>query len=310
MPKTTGRIESVLGLDVAKETVTLHDRLTGQTTTVANTPQALLEVLAPFRDRQLAVCEATGGHEDQLMAVLAGLGIPAHRGDGGRISAFARSLRRAKTDRLDAIMLAQYGAERGESLQRHAPSRDEQAQLAALVHRRIDLVEARKIERTRAKAPRAGLVEATFARAIAFLDEEIARIDAAIKALFAMAKDLARRKDILETIPGIAHNIASTLVALMPELGSASRRRAASLAAVAPHPRDSGTTSQARRTTGGRRMLRPILFIAALTAVRGKNTLAAFFQKLVAKGKPKRLALVAVMRKIVIIANARLAQAK
>lgn len=309
MPKTSGRIESVIGLDVAKETVTLHDHLTGQTTTVANTPQALLDALAPFRDRQLAVCEATGGHEDQLMAVLAALAIPAHRGDGGRISAFARSLRRAKTDRLDAMMLAQYGVERGESLQRHAPARDEHAQLAALVHRRIDLVEARKIERTRAKAPRAGLVEASFARAIAFLDEEIARIDAAIKALFAMAKDLAKRKDILETIPGVAHTIASTLVALMPELGSASRRRAASLAAVAPHPRDSGTTNQARRTTGGRKMLRPILFIAALTAVRGKNTLAAFFQKLVAKGKPKRLALVAVMRKIIVVANARLAQA-
>ena len=309
MPKISGRIESVIGLDVAKETITLHDRSTGLTTTIANTLEAMLEALAPLRDRHLAVCEATGGHEDQLLAVLTSLGIPVHRGDGGRISAIARSFRRAKTDRIDAIMLAQYGAERGENLQRHAPPRDEHAQLAALVHRRIDLVEARKIERTRAKAPRAGLMEASFARAIAFLDAEIERTDAAIKALFAMATDLAARKAILETIPGIAHTIASTLIALMPELGNTSRRRAASLAAVAPHPRDSGTSNQARRTTGGRRMLRPILFIAALTAIRGHNPLASFFKKLVANGKPKRLALVAVMRKIIVIANARLAHA-
>ena len=125
-------------------------------------------------------------------------------------------------------MLAQYGAERGETLQRHTPARHEHAELAALVHRRIDLVEARKIERTRAKAPRASLVEDTFARAIAFLNEEIARIDAAIKALFAVAKDLAARKVVLETIPGIAHTVASTLIALMPEFGSASRRFAGS----------------------------------------------------------------------------------
>lgn len=309
MPRTFERIESVIGLDVAKETVTLHDCLTGRTITVANTPEALLEALAPLRDRKLAVCEATGGHEDGLLVVLSSLGIPAHRGDGGKISAFARSLRRAKTDRIDAQMLAQYGAERGETLQKHVPGGQAHARLTALIHRRIDLIEARKIERTRAKAPRAGLAEASFARAIAFLDAEIERIDKAIKRLFETAQHLAARKAILETIPGIAHTTASTLVALMPELGGSSRRRVASLAAVAPHPRDSGTTNQPRKTTGGRRMLRPILFIAALTAVRGNNPLAAFFRKLVGNGKPKRLALVAVMRKIIVIANARLAQA-
>lgn len=308
MPKTPERIESVIGLDVAKDTVTLHDRLTGITITVPNTPDALLDALTPYRDRRLAVCEATGGYEDRVLAVLAGLGIPAHRGDGGKISAFARSLRRAKTDRIDAGMLAQYGAERGDTLPRHVPAARAHAQLAALVHRRIDLVEARKIEKTRAKAPRAGEVEASFARAIAFLNDEIARIEQEIQALFEAEESLAARKAILETIPGIAHATAAALVALMPELGGTSRRRAAALAAVAPHPRDSGTSNQARRTTGGRRVLRPILFIAALTAIRGHNPLASFFQTLVARGKPKRLALVAVMRKIIVIANARLAQ--
>jgi transposase len=309
MPKTHHRIESVIGLDVAKETVTLHDGQTGATLTVENTLEALLEVLSPLKDRALAVLEATGGYEDHLLAALVSLAIPAHRGDGGKISAFARSLGRAKTDAIDARMLALYGAERGKTLSRHAPAPDNQAKLVALVRRRIDLVEARKIERTRAKAPRAALADGSFARAIAFLEGEIAWVDAAIKALIDGDDGLKLRKATLETIPGVAHVTAAALVALMPELGGVTRRRAASLAAVAPHPRDSGTTRLRRKTTGGRRNLRPILFIAALTAVRGHNKLAAFFRKLVNAGKPKRLALVAVMRKMIVIANARLASA-
>ncbi len=308
MPKTYERIESAIGLDVAQKTVTLYDSVTERTLTIDNTPEALLEALAPLRGRALAVCEATGGHEDRLLAALASLAIPVHRGDGGKISAFAKSLGRAKTDTIDARMLALYGLERGQTLSRYVPEQDSHVRLAALVRRRIDLVEARKIERTRAKAPRAELARASLNRALAFLDEEIGRIDQEIRELFALAQDLAARKAVLETIPGIAHVTAATLVALMPELGRITRRRAASLAALAPHPRDSGTTNLRRKTTGGRRSLRPILFIAALAATRADNKLATFFNRLVRAGKPKRLALVATMRKIIVVANARLAQ--
>lgn len=308
MPQTHRQIESVIGLDVSQKTVTLHDRQTDQTLTVDNNLDALFAALAPLRDRALAVCEATGGHEDQLLAVLGRLGIPVHRGDGGKISAFARSLGRAKTDQIDARMLALYGVERGRTLVRYAPEHENHVQLAALVRRRIDLVEARKIERTRAKAPRAHLAKDSIARLIAFLTSEIVALDRQIKTLLAGDAVLARRKATLETIPGIAAVISASLIALMPELGYITRRQAASLAALAPHPKDSGTTNLRRKTTGGRRALRPILFIAALTAARGNNKLATFYQKLVKAGKPTRLALVATMRKIIVIANARLAQ--
>lgn len=309
MPQPTPRIESAIGFDASQETVTLHDRLSGQTLTVENAFAPLHAAIEPFKDRELAVCEATGGHEDALLAALFAHGVPTHRGDGGKISAFARSLGRAKTDRIDARMLARYGAERGDSLQRHVPPQENQLRLTALVRRRMELVEARKIERTRAKAPRAGLIEASLARAIAFLDQEIETIDAQIASLCQASPETARRKAVLEAIPGIGHVTAATLLGLIPELGLISRRRAAALAAVAPHPRDSGATSKPRTTTGGRRPLRPVLFIAALAAVRGDNRFAAFYRKLVAIGKPKRLALVAVMRKIVVVANARLAHA-
>lgn len=308
MPISPSRREGLVGIDVAKASVVIYDQITDTYSTVANTLDDLIGALTPLAHRDLAVCEATGGHEDNLLAALHSLGIPLHRADGGRLSAYARSLRRAKTDRIDAKMLARYGLERGPALQRHAPKDQNESNLVALVRRRIDLVELRKIERTRAKAPRAGLIADFIARAIDFLDAEIQQLDACIRDLLENTPRLARRRAKLETIPGVGTQTATTLIATMPELGTLSRRKAASLAAVAPHPRDSGSSSPKRITTGGRRQLRPVLFIAALAATRGQNAIATFYRRLIANGKPKRLALVAVMRKIITIANARLAQ--
>ena len=115
-------IDTVLGLDVAQDTIALHDLTTGKTLTLINQPEALRAGLLPFRDRQLAVCEATGGHEAKLLAVLSELSIPVHRADGGKINAFSRSLHLAKTDRLDAKTLALYGRERGATLSRASRS--------------------------------------------------------------------------------------------------------------------------------------------------------------------------------------------
>jgi transposase len=309
MPKLADRIESVIGLDVSRDTVTFHDLATGTTAEIANTPEALLEGLAPYADRALAVCEATGGYEDALLATALALGLPIHRGDGGRISAFARSLQRAKTDRIDARMLALYGSERGANLATHAPSGSLQVELAALVRHRMDLVALRKTTRTRAKAPRAWIVAASHERVIACLDREIEETEAAIAKAIDADQKLRRRAAIVNTIPGVGPVVGPVLLALMPELGRMTRKRAASLAAVAPHPRESGKTNLPGQTSGGRRELRPILFQAALAAARGDNILATFYHRLVEAGKSKRLALVAVMRKIIVIANARLAHA-
>jgi len=298
----------VVGCDVAKHSVTLHDLASGRTFTVDNEPEALGQALAAFRGHDLAVCEATGGHEDVLLGVLHGLSIPAHRGHGTQISAYARSFGLAKTDRIDARVLALYGRERGPRLARWRPVDEDSLQLVALVRRRMDLVELRKAERTRAGGPRAAAVAASLTRSLAFLDAEIAELDDRIRDCVTASSRLEARSRVLRDLPGVGDTIAAGLLALMPELGTLDRRRAASLAAVAPHPRDSGTIRKHRTTSGGRRELRPMLFLAALTAVRGKNVLADFYRRLVEAGKPKRLALTAVMRKIVVIANARLAQ--
>lgn len=300
--------EGIIGIDVASATVAIYDQTTNTHASVANQLDVLVDALAPLRDRALAVCEATGGYEDKLLIALERLGIPVHRADGRRLNAYARSIGPAKTDRIDAQMLARYGRERFDRLAHHSPTGEAQAELVALIRRRIELVEIRKIERTRAKAPRAHLVADSIASLLAVLDQQIESIDTHIRALFARTAKLEQRCRMLQTIPGVGQQTAITLLALMPELGILTRRSAASLAAVAPHPRDSGTSNAPRRTTGGRRCLRPILFIAALSAIRGSNTLATFYRRLLDNGKAKKTAIVAVMRKIVIIANARLQQ--
>ena len=301
-------IQSVVGVDVAKDTVTFHDLPSGQTVTVANTRAALLAAFEPLGDRELVVSEATGGHEDTLLAVLVTLGLPAHRAAGARVHAFARSLHSAKTDRLDAAVLARYGAERGAGLARWAPLAYHRGTLAALTARRRTLVEARKAERTRAKAPREAFIRASVERAIAFLDGEIVAIEADIACILDTVPELAAQKAVLKTVPGFGDVVTANVLALMPELGTLTRRKAAALAGLAPHPKDSGITNARRRTTGGRRAMRPILFIAALTAVRGQSPIRDFYKRLLANAKSKRLALVAVMRKLIVIANARLAE--
>lgn len=161
-------------------------------------------------------------------------------------------------------------------------------------------------EKNRLKAPRSGLIATDIKDHIAELDRRIAAIEAQIETLIRNDRGLHRRERVLRSIPGIGSTIAALLIAAMPELGTINRRQAASLAGCAPHPRDSGKINGYRAASGGRRHLRPALFIAALTAIRGDNPLAAAYKALLAAGKPKRLALGAIMRRIITIANARL----
>jgi len=305
------QIESVLGIDVSKDTVTLHDLATGRRATVPNTRLALTEALEALPGCELAVCEATGGYEDTLLAVLTALAIPAHRADGARVKAFLRSHgKRAKTDAIDAEGLALFGRERGAGLPRWRPASEDQAELVALVERRRDLVAIRAAEKNRRNAPRSAsgsaLVREDIEAHIAELDRRIGAIDARIAGLLAGSAELAPRAKVLRSVPGIGPMLAPFLLAGMPELGSIGQGQAASLAGLAPHPRQSGKTDGHRTTRGGRRFLRPPLFLAALAATRADNHLAQFYKRLLAAGKPKRLALVAVMRKIIVIANARL----
>jgi transposase len=310
MTRSTDEIQTALGFDVSQDSVTLSDRPTGQILTIANETDALRAALEPLRDRDLAVCEATGGHEDRLLSVLHDLGIPAHRADAAKVKAYIRSFgKRAKTDAIDARWLARYALDRGSTLARWQPPRPAQAQIETLVARRLDLVAMKSQELNRLKAPRGHLIADDIRGHILELETRITAIEDRINDLIAQHDDFTIRADALRSVPGIGPVLAPMLIATMPELGFINRRQAASLAGCAPHPSDSGKLNAHRHPSGGRRQIRPALFIAALAAARGKNPLGDAYNALLSAGKPKRLALAAIMRKIITVANARIRDA-
>lgn len=292
MTKSLTEIQSALGLDISRDSITLFESRSGRTLTVANNAEDLRTVLASL-DLQLpmlAVCETTGGNEDKALSVLFQLAIPVHRADAAKVKAYIRSFgARAKTDAIDARWLAQYGLDRNATLTRWQPAAAAQGHMQLLVARRADLVAMRVQEKNRLKAPRAAAIAANIEGHIAELDQRITALETEMAELIEKNEALAAREAVLRSVPGIGPVLARLLLALMPELGAVNRRQAASLAGCAPHPRDSGKTNRHRTTAGGRRQIRPALFVAALTAVRGDNPLAAAYKALVKRRLQKEV---------------------
>jgi transposase len=295
----------VLGADVAKDAIVFHDSVTRGCFSLANSPAELGQALASYADYDWLVCETTGGYERQLLEAAEAVGLRACRADAAQVKAFIASHGgRAKTDRIDAAWLSRYGCDRAARLTAwRAPEPHRQAFADLMGHRR-HLLAQRTQAKNRRSAPGGAALRPLLDEQIAFLTDQIRRIDAQLETIIDAAPDLARDEQLLRAIPGIGPVAARTLVGLMPELGALGPKQAASLAGLAPHPHDSGQSHRRRRMSGGRATLRPVLFMAALSAARSHPALSHFYLRLVNAGKPKRLALAAVARKLLVIANA------
>ena len=292
-----------IGCDVGKAEIVVFDSASGKTTSLPNRADALAAFAASLDPAALVVCEPTGGYEAALLDAMVAAGRAAHRADARKVKAFIRSLGiLGKSDAIDAKALAQYGRERHDRLTRWQPREQHRDQLQLLVSMRRDLVRQRVAHRNRRQAPGAAPVAARLQRIIATLDAEIA----GIRALIDACDTLAQTVHTLTDIAGIGQTTAAQLTALMPELGSLNRKQAAALAGLAPHPKQSGTNNAYRRTRGGRPEVKHTLFMAALAAARHNPTLNTFYKRLISNGKKPIVALVAVMRKLITIANARL----
>ena len=249
------------------------------------------------------VLEATGGLERPVVAALQAVGLHPAVLNPRWLRAYARGIGQvAKTDRLDAQLLAEVG-------QTHQPPARPQPDAAAyalrdVVARRRQLVRLCTAERNRrAQAPAGSVVRATIDAMLACLDAQLARIDAAVADQIAADPAWRARAARLQTIPGIVPIVAQTLVAGLPELGTLNRRQVASLAGVAPMNRDSGTLRGVRTIQGGRAPVRCALYMAVLSGVRFNPVLRAHYVQLCAQGKPKKVALTACMRKLLCICN-------
>lgn len=298
-----------IGCDVGKAAIVVHDSRTQRTIVVNNTASDIAAFARRLEPTCLVVCEATGGHERALLAALLKAGIPCHRADGRRVKAFIRSLGRlAKTDQIDAAGLAAYGRERHATLSRWQAHDTARERLSTLVRTRADLVATRAEYRTRRTAPQAAPSQPFLDAVIATLDAQIKAVDKDLKAELRRHQPLAAAVAVLCSIKGIGFTTAVGLIALMPELGTLDRRQIASLGGLAPHPHQSGQLDKRRFVHGGRYAVKALLFMAALSAIRCHPELRAFYRRKLAEGKVKMVALVAVMRKLLVICNAVLKQ--
>jgi transposase len=300
----------VVGIDVSKAEFCVAIDPSGETWTSATTATAIDALVARVgaMTPQLIVLEATGGYELAVAGACATAGLPVAVVNPRQVRAFAQALgRTAKTDAIDAAVLALFGA-RVRPEPRVMPDAATQA-LADLITRRRQLLEMLVAERQRlAQAPSTGPVTRDLRSHIRWLERRLADVDDDLGQAIQASPVWRVHEDLLRTVPGIGPTTARTLLAELPELGRLDRRAIAALVGVAPFNCDSGQQRGRRRIAGGRASVRACLYMAALVASRRNPTLAAFYQRLRAHGKPAKVALVAVMRKLLTILNAMIKQ--
>ena len=297
-------MDRFIGIDVAKATLDIAALPEGDTWSVTNDEPGLAELvprlvlLAPT----LVVLEATGGFETAAVAALAKGGLPVVVVNPRQVRDFAKALGRlAKTDRLDAAILAEF-AQRVRPAPRPLLAAAAQV-LDALLTRRRQLIEMLTAEKNRlgfARDP----VKRDITQHIRWLEKRLTNVEGDLQAAVAASPLSRAQEDLLRSVPGVGRVTSVTLLAELPELGRLSRREIASLVGVAPLNRDSGTLRGKRLVWGGRAPVRAALYMAALVGIRHNPVLRRFYDRLRAAGKPFKVAATACMRKLLTILNA------
>lgn len=299
-----------VGIDMGKFSFVVSQHSSKVTTEYENSSVGIAQFINEHHDilpESFCVLETTGGYELELAYSLLAHGFKVHRADTRKVKNFIRSFgSTAKTDALDAKALAAYACERHEKLNLFEVQSRERLELFQLVQRRNDLKMTLVAEKNRLQAPTNTFIKDSISAVIAAINEQVTLITDQINLIIKNDPILKKKKEALKTVPGIGDVIAFELLTRLPELGSLCRRKIASLAGVAPRSNDSGTFNGYRRTGHGRSGIKPILFLAAMSARNSKTQLKEFYEKLINKGKKKMVALTALMRKVLIIANARL----
>jgi transposase len=303
------KVKSNAGIDVSKSWLDAHVLPAGQSLRVPNTRDGIRKLkrwLSAF-DPALVVVEATGKWHRHLRRSLHASGMAVAVVDPFRVRAFAKAQGiLAKTDRLDASVLAQFAAVMTPVIRPPAPEAMEE--LAELVGARDSAVAAETALKNQLSAATSKFLKRQLALRIASLAKAITALEREILARIKADEALARRYAILTSIPGVGFVVAATLIAGLAELGTCSAKQASMLAGLAPIADESGERQGVRVVWGGRPRIRRTLYLAALAAARFNADMTAFYRRLIDNGKPAKLAIVAVARKLVILANTLITQ--
>jgi transposase len=300
----------VVGIDVAKDKVDACIRSLSLRQTWPSTAEGRRKLIAWLRKHQVgkAVMEASGGYERAWAKVLRPAGIEVRIVDPKRVRNFARSAGRlAKNDAIDAEMIGWFAETFTEApSQAHDAARE---QLVAIVNARQALLEIQTKLQNRCEHAAPEPVQKTHARLLKTIALEVARLEAAIAAQIKATPALEQLAEILESVPGIGRITSAGLIAAMPELGQVNNKVAAALLGAAPYDDDSGRRQGERHIKGGRRKIRNLFYMACLgAATRHNPVLKAFYRRLIANGKKPKVALVACMRKLIVILNTMIAR--
>ncbi len=292
------------GVDVGRDFLDVGLAPSGRVFRTANGPKGVQTVIERLRREGVGrvVLESIGGYGARLVRALAEAGFQVGVIDPKRIRALRIAEgRKAKTDRLDAKLIARFALLMQDAA-RPVPSA-KAFEIRALSTRRRQLVEMIAMEKVRLKQTLDEAVAASCRQIIALLSEERAKVEDLLQAELLADAAGVERSSLLQTIPGVGPAVSMTLMADLPELGSLDRKAIASLAGLAPHPNQSGTRTGQAHISGGRPCVRAALYLAAVSAVRTDNGFRREYQAMRQAGKPAKVALVAIARKIVVAAN-------
>lgn len=295
-----------IGIDVSKTQLDVAQRPEGQRHVFFQTPVGIERLVVHMQslNPSAIVLEATGGLEIPVASALAVAGLPVAVVNPRQVRDFAKATGRlAKTDAIDAQVLARF-AEAVRPVPRQLPDAATH-EFSALLSRRRQLIEMRVAEHNRlGSAPRR--IQQQIRKHLTWLDRQVAAIEEELAQRIKSTPIWRERDNLLQSVPGVGPTLSRTLVAELPELGTLTRHQIAALVGVAPLNRDSGTFRGRRTTWGGRAVVRAVLYMGTLAAVRWNPALKAFYQRLRAAGKAPKVALVACMRKLLTILNAML----
>lgn len=301
----TDMIPQTVGVDISKDTLDVHVFPAGLTRRLANTAKGFAGLIAWLKDFSVTriVFEPTGTYHRAFERRLAEAGLPLVKINPRQARRFAEAIgTHAKTDRVDAAMLARLGAMLKPPIRPAVnPALDEMKELHIA---RQALIKDRVAAQNRAHTRRSALLKRQAADRLRQIERQIAAIDAALRAHLKSDPALKARFDILLSIPGLGETTALAIIIDMPELGHIEHKCVSSLAGLAPMARDSGQRTGKRFIRGGRAQVRQALYMPALVAARFNADLKAKYRALIAAGKPAKVALTAIMRKLLILANA------
>jgi len=298
-----------VGVDVSKKRLDVHILPLKCSFAFANTKHGIKKLMNFLKSYDVVqvVCEASGGYESLMLDMLKAQEFKTWSVEPRRIKAFIYSEgKRAKTDTIDAQMIALFASQK---VNPHEKIYEKHPKLHILVNRKKDFVEMITMERLRLQHPNENCKYSIKAH-IAFMEKQVKSLEKAINKLISDDHELKKKINILESMPGVGRITSATFISELPELGNISNKQISSLVGVAPHPHESGQSKRKTSATGGRCLPRSALFMVALVASRHNPVLKLFYQHLIKSGKKAKVALGALMRKIIVILNVMLKNEK